>query len=501
MNILLILPVLIPMFTGILTLFFRYSLPAQRVTSMVGAGALLGSSVALVLDVYDNGVQAAQMGNWPAPYGITLVADLLGSVMVLLAGIVGMAVAAYSLVSIDTQREQFGYHPLYHFLLMGVCGAFLTGDLFNLYVWFEVMLMASFVLMALGGERGQMEGAIKYVALNLVSSAMFLSALGLLYGMAGTLNMADLAQKFSENPPIQSPGLVTAVGMLFMVAFGIKAAVFPLFFWLPASYHTPPVAVSALFAGLLTKVGVYALIRVFTLIFLQDIGYTHSLLLVVAALTMVSGVLGAAAQNEFRRVLSFLIISHIGYMVMGLGLFTPLALAGAVFYTAHHIIAKTNLFLVSGVVERLGGTPELKKLGGLYRTQPVLALLFLIPAMSLVGIPPLSGFFAKLSLVRAGLETEEYVLVGIALGVSILTLFSMLKLWEEAFWKPAPQDSGVKPAPDVSLQKWLIPIVCLAAITVLIGLGAGPMFRFALQAGEQLMNPSMYIQAVMGGVP
>jgi len=501
MNLLLLLPIIIPMLTGILTLFFRYALRTQRLVGLVGTAALLGSSIALVLDVHWNGIQAAQMGSWPAPYGITLVADLFSAVMVLLAGLVGMAVAAYSLFSIDRQREQFGYHPLYHFLLMGVCGAFLTGDLFNLYVWFEVMLMASFVLMALGGERGQMEGAIKYVALNLVSSAMFLSALGLLYGMAGTLNMADLAQKFSMNPPTQLPGLVTAVAMLFMVAFGIKAAVFPLFFWLPASYHTPPVAVSALFAGLLTKVGVYALIRVFTLMFLQDIGYTHSLLRAVAALTMVSGVFGAAAQKEFRRVLSFLIISHIGYMIMGLGLFTPLALAGSVFYSAHHIIAKTNLFLVSGVVERLGGTPTLKKLGGLYRAQPILAMLFLIPAMSLVGLPPLSGFFAKLILVRAGLETGQYILVTTALGVSILTLFSMLKLWADAFWKPAPHSQGHTEPPGVNIHAWLYPIAFLAALTVLIGLGAGPLFRFALQAGDQLMNPSLYIQVVMGGAP
>jgi multicomponent Na+:H+ antiporter subunit D len=501
MNLLLILPIIIPMFTGILTLFLRYSLHTQRLVSLIGTGALLGSSIALLFNVNQNGIQAAQMGNWPAPYGITLVADLFSAVMVLLAGIVGMAVVVYSLVSIDRQREQFGYHPLYQFLLMGVCGAFLTGDLFNLYVWFEVMLMASFVLMALGGERGQMEGAIKYVALNLIASAMFLSALGLLYGMAGTLNMADLALKFSVDPPTQSPGLVTAVAILFMIAFGIKAAVFPLFFWLPASYHTPPVVVSALFAGLLTKVGVYALIRVFTLIFLQDIGYTHRLLLVVAALTMISGVLGAAAQNEFRRVLSFLIISHIGYMVMGLGLFTPLALAGAVFYTAHHIIAKTNLFLMSGVVERLGGTPELKKLGGLYRAQPILALLFLVPSMSLVGIPPLSGFFAKLILVRAGLGTGQYVLVTIALGVSILTLFSMLKLWAEAFWKPESERGAEGRSLGVNVRAWLYPLAFLAALTVLIGLAAGPLFTFALRAGEQLMNPSIYIQAVMGGSP
>lgn len=500
MNVLLILPIIVPMVTAILTLLFRRSRNIQRALSLFGAWVLFGVSVMLFVDVQRNGIQAAQMGNWSPPFGVTLAADLFGAIMVLLAGIIAAAVAMYSLVSVDEKREEFGYHTLYHFLLMGVCGAFLTGDLFNLYVWFEVMLMASFVLMALGGERGQMEGAIKYVTLNLLSSAMFLSALGLLYAMAGTLNMADLAYKFSDISATQPQGVVTTLAMLFMVAFGIKAAVFPLFFWLPASYHTPPVAVSALFAGLLTKVGVYALIRVFTLIFIQDVGYTHALILVVAALTMVSGVLGAVAQNEFRRVLSFHIISQIGYMIMGLGLFTPFALAGSVFYIAHHIIVKTNLFLVSGVVERLGGAGQLKKLGGLYRSQPGLALLFLVPAMSLAGLPPLSGFFAKLSLVQAGLGAGQNAMVAVALGVGLLTLFSMLKLWNEAFWKPAPgaeAEHGIQPV--IKLRDRLLPIAFLAAITTLIGLGAGPAFDIALQAGEQLMDPSIYIRAVMGG--
>jgi multicomponent Na+:H+ antiporter subunit D len=455
----------------------------------------------LLADVWRNGIQVAQMGNWPAPYGITLVADLFGAIMVLLAGIIGLAAAMYSLVSIDPQREAFGYHSLYHFLLMGVCGAFLTGDLFNLYVWFEVMLVASFVLMALGGQRGQMEGAIKYVTLNLLSSALFLSALGLLYAIAGTLNMADLAVKFSSITASQSQGLATTLAMLFLVAFGIKAAVFPLFFWLPASYHTPPAAVSALFAGLLTKVGVYALIRVFTLIFVQDVGYTHTLILVIAGLTMVTGVLGAVAQNEFRRVLSFHIVSQIGYMIMGLGLFTPFALAGSVFYIAHHIIVKTNLFLVSGTVERMGRTPELKKLGGLYQSQPGLALLFLVPAMSLAGLPPLSGFFAKLSLVQAGLEIGQYTIVAVALGVGLLTLFSMIKLWNEAFWKPAPAVTGSNSEPTIDLRTWLVPIAFLASITILIGAGAGQAFALALLAGEQLMNPALYVQAVLGVSP
>ncbi len=500
MNVLLILPIFIPLVTAILALLFRRSREIQRVLSLVGSWALFGVSVMLIVDVRQNGIQAAQMGDWPAPYGITLVADLFGAVMILLTGIIAVAVTLYSLVSVDEKREEFGYHSLYHFLLMGVCGAFLTGDLFNLYVWFEVMLLASFVLMALGGERGQMEGAIKYVTLNLLSSAMFLSALGLLYATAGTLNMADLAFKFSDVSDVQHQGIIAALGMLFLVAFGIKAAVFPLFFWLPASYHTPPVAVTALFSGLLTKVGVYALIRVFTLIFVGNMDYTQILILTLAGFTMVTGVLGAVAQYDFRRLLSFHIISQIGYALMGLGIFTASALAGAVFFIFHVSIAKASLFLVSGAARRLHGTYDLKRLGGLYQAQPILAILFLVSAMSLAGLPPFSGFFAKLGLVRAGLDAGQYVIVAVALGVSLLTLFSMVKIWGEAFWKPIP-DHGSKTG-ELSgsrLGNWLIPIAILSAISVVLGFGAGPAFDIALQAGNQLMDPQMYIQAVLGG--
>lgn len=495
MNLWLILPILIPMLTGIVAVLAYRWQRAQRWLGLIGASALLVAALGLLTDVWQRGIQVAQIGNWVAPYGITLVADLFSAIMVTLAGIIGFAVAVYSLANIDPARIKFGYHPLYHFLLMGVCGAFLTGDLFNLYVWFEVMLMASFVLLALGGERGQLEGAIKYVTLNLMSSALFLAAMGILYGLVGTLNMADLARKLNATA---QPGLVTTLAMLFLMAFGIKAAIFPLFFWLPASYHTPPVAVSAVFAGLLTKVGVYALIRIFTLIFTRDVAFTHNLILILAGLTMITGVLGAVAQNEFRRVLSFHIVSQIGYMIMGLGLFTPLALAASVFYIAHHIIVKTNLFLVSGVVERLSGTFELKKLGGLYQTQPGLALLFLVPAMSLAGLPPLSGFFAKLGLIQAGLPLEQYTIVGVALGVSLLTLFSMLKIWNEAFWKPSDDRRPTTDDPRISVAL-IAPIVLLAMLTLIIGLGAGPIFALALRAGAELMNPAGYIQAVLGG--
>jgi multicomponent Na+:H+ antiporter subunit D len=489
------LPILIPLATAVASLLAWRWRRVQRWVSLIGAVALLHSALTLLASVWRDGIQAVQTGGWPAPFGITLVADLFSAIMVALAGLMGLAVAVYSLTSMDARREAFGYYPLLHILLMGVCGAFLTGDMFNLYVWFEVMLIASFVLLVLGGERAQMEGAIKYVTLNLMSSALFLAAVGILYGMAGTLNMADLAQKLKN---VNQPGLVTTLSMLFLIAFGIKAAVFPLFFWLPASYHTPPVAVSAIFAGLLTKVGVYALIRVFTLLFVQDTGYTHTLILVVAGLTMITGVLGAVAQNEFRRILSFHIVSQIGYMIMGLGLFTPLALAGSIFYIIHHIIVKTNLFLVSGVVNRLRGTYELKSLGGLYQTHPGLAILFMIPALSLAGIPPLSGFWAKLTLVQAGLEIRQYVIVAVALAVGMLTLFSMIKIWTEAFWK----SSAISHQPSAvgrRLVTLLLPIVVLALLTVAIGLVAQPFFALAERAADQLINPEAYIRAVLGG--
>lgn len=509
MNALIVAPILIPFITAIACMFAWSNLAWQRMLSVAGGIALLASAIGLLVIVRTDGIYAAQIGNWEAPFGITMVADLLSAIMVVLTGIVALAVALYSYCSIDEPRERFGYHPLYQVLLMGVCGAFLTGDIFNLYVWFEVMLMASFVLLALGGERAQVEGAIKYVTLNLISSALFLAAVGLLYGLAGTLNMADLGRKLAE---VEDARQETIIALLFMISFGIKSAAFPLFFWLPASYHSPPAAVSAVFAGLLTKVGVYALIRVFSLIFVHEVEFTHTLILIVAGLTMVTGVLGAAAQYEFRRILSFHIVSQIGYMLMGLGLFTELALTGSVFYIMHHIIVKANLFLVSGVVRRIQGTYDLKLLGGIYRDSPMLSILFLIPALSLAGVPPLSGFFSKLLLVRAGLEAESYLIVATALAVGLLTVFSMMKIWNEAFWKKRPEEQhsdqkachrmeDLSPEESRGVKGMLVPIALLGGLTILIGIMAEPMFHLAQETVRQLLDPhgpGNYVETVLG---
>ena len=497
MSPLLVLPVLVPLVTAVTMLLAWRSRRVQRVGSLLGAVALLGTTLWIAAAVWNDGVQHLQVGNWPSPFGITLVADVLAAAMLVIVGVTGACVLVYALGSIDAEREGNGFHALYHLLLMGVCGAFLAGDLFNLYVWFEVLLITSFVLLVLGNDRSQVKGAVSYVLLNLVASLTFLAGVALLYGIAGSLNLADLAVRL---PEVDAPGLITTVSMLFLVAFGIKAAVFPLFFWLPAAYHTPPVAVTAIFAGLLTKVGVYALIRVFTLLFTQDVGYTHTILLGVAALTMITGVLGAVTQTDVRKILSFHIVSQIGYMVMGLALFTPLALLGAIFYILHHIIVKTNLFLVGGVAHRLAGDFELKNLGGLYRAKPWLAVLFLIPALSLAGLPPLSGFWAKLVILQAGLEAEAYFAVAAALGAGLLTLVSMTKIWNEAFWKPLPDDRSLSPGTP-SLAAMVTPVVLLAAVTLSIGLYAEPLVVLAERSAAELLDTTSYVQAVLGEPP
>lgn len=492
MNTLLVLPILIPLTGTAIAFLFHTNRAIQRRLGLASAGGFLVADILLAHAVWHDGIQTAQLGNWPAPFGITLVADLFSAIMLLMTGIVAICVATYSIVTIGKPRERFDYYPLFNLLLAGVSGAFLTGDLFNLYVWFEVMLIASFVLLALGGEADQMRGGLKYVAINLVSSALFLSAIGILYGLTGTLNMADLALKLDS---MENSGLTTTVAILFLIVFGVKAALFPLFFWLPDSYHTPPVPVSAVFAGLLTKVGVYAIIRVFTLLFVQEPNYTHTLILVLSGLTMITGVLGAVAQQELRRILSFHIISQIGYMILGLGLFTVVGLAGSIFYIAHHIIVKTNLFLIGGIVAQLRGTFELKELGGMYTSHPFLGVLFLVPALSLAGMPPLSGFFAKLSLLKAGFQAEQLAIVTIALLVGFLTLYSMTKIWANVFWgRPTPSKPVTPNAPNA----WTIaPVVLLAGLTVGIGLAAGPLFAVSLRAAEQLIQREDYIRAVL----
>ncbi|WGY47120.1 proton-conducting transporter membrane subunit [Vibrio sp. ABG19] len=493
-SVLLTLPVVIALFTAIGLFFVRDSHRVSEWVSAISSIFTLIVSWVLGVTVFEQGPQAVAFGQWPAPFGIVFVADLFSVAMVTVTALIGVVSVFYAMADLSHKPAYGLYHMLMHVLLAGVYGAFLTGDIFNLYVWFEVMLIASFALMVTNARKQQIDGAVKYVVLNLVSTLVFLLAIGLLYGATGTLNLADLHGKVGR----LSVEIQTSLAALFLFAFAIKSALFPLFAWLPASYHTLPSGVVALFAALLTKVGVYALMRVFTLVFPLPGSGWQSTLIWVAALTMLTGVLGAASQFSIKKILSFHIISQIGYMIMGLALYTPLALSGAIFYIVHHIIVKANLFLIGGFLERRYGSDQLAQLGGVYKAMPWLAVLFLIPAFSLAGFPPLSGFWGKFLVIKASVETTYYVLATVALVVGLLTIFSMTKIWSEAFWKASPEVRKEASLP-VKIQ-WLYcaPIVLLTLITVLIGLVAELFYQFALQAAGQLLQPDGYIYAVLG---
>ena len=486
------LPLVLPIFAvGVLLCLLKAGEATRHALNILTCAGMLVAAGFLYAQVSEHGVLVLRSGSWPAPFGITLVADLLSAVMVLVSAVIGLGVAVYAAGS-GTGKFRGYFTPLYQALLMGVNGSFLTGDLFNLYVWFEVMLMSSFVLVALPGGRAQLEAAVKYLTLNFIASAFFLVGLGVLYGMVGTLNMADLAVKLA---PLGESDLVLSSAVIFLVAFGIKAGVFPFYFWLPSSYHVTPTPVAAVFAGLLTKVGVYACIRVFTLVYAGHQEFLSSLLLPIGVLTMITGVFGAASQFYIPRILSFHIISQIGYMIVGLGFFTRGALAATVFYIVHHILVKANLFLIGGIIGRKTGSQALEKTGGLYKKAPWLALLFLIPAMSLGGIPPLSGFFAKFALVREGLALHQWTVIAACLAVGLLTLYSMVKIWNEAFWKDAPAGER-QPDRPVPLMM-MLPVIALAACTVMFGVFPDVFMDVALRAADQLTNPAAYIEAVL----
>ncbi len=482
-------PVLIPFLGAALSACLWTHRRAQRVVSYGAVALLLPASFLLVQAVLTNEVVAIRFGDWDAPFGIVFVADRLSAAMACVTGLLAAAVMVFGLADIRMREERAGFHPLFQGMLIGVNGAFLTGDLFNLYVWFEVMLITAMGLLVIGRTRAQIDGTLRYAVLNLVSTLFFLMGVALLYGVTGTLNMADLGRALEGAEP--SVNLVVAAVLLFS-GFAIKAGYFPLFFWLPASYHTASITIAAIFAGLLTKVGVYASFRVFTLIFdVEDFGL-RTILGVMAAGTMLFGVFGAAVQWDVRRILAFHIVSQIGYMLLGLAISTQAALAGAIFYIVHHIVVKANLFLIAGAIHRASGTYDLRRSGGLMARSPWLAAAFLVPALSLAGMPPLSGFWAKLLVIDATLRAEDYLLAAVALFVGALTLYSMSKIWAEAFWKaPVLPRRQARPVP----LPMMVAIGALCIVTLVIGLAPQALIVYSQDAARQLLDPALYIGA------
>jgi multicomponent Na+:H+ antiporter subunit D len=497
MNLLLILPVALPLAAAALATIAYQHRSIQRIIGVGALLVLLVDAVLILVNVERDGVQSVQVGAWPAPLGITIVVDLFSALMLLVSVATVLAVLIYAIGQPDADRDQPVFHPVYLVMTAGVALSFTTGDLFNLFVAYEITLAASYVLITLGGRREQVRAGMTYVIINLVASTFFVVGIAWVYAATGTVNMADLAGKIAALPD----SMQTALSMFLLVVFGIKAAMFPLFFWLPDSYPTARTPVTAVFAGLLTKVGVYSIVRTQTLLFPEH--RPSTVLLVIAGLTMVVGVLGAIAQNDMKRILSFHIVSQIGYMILGLGLFTVAGVAGTVLFIFHQIPVKTALFLTTGLVEESTGSTALNRVGGLIRRTPLVAALFLLAALSLAGIPPFSGFVGKLALVEAGFGAKEYAIVGVSLVVSLFTLFSMTKIWNGVFWG-TPEDPALRLAAADDGERLPTPVLMRAAtvglvgVTLAIALFAGPLYQLSERAAEGLLEPSAYIHEVLG---
>ena len=503
---LVVAPSIISMVGGALCLMLRKNTELQPKLGIALLGLMVLACLGLLIHVLDEGVVTMVMGGWLPPFGIAMTADALGAALCLVGAIVAFCAGVYGAKTVDNTGRRYGFYPFLLLLMTGVCGAFLTGDVFNLYVWFEVLLISSYGLLVLGNDRIQLDGAVKYGVLNLIGTNLFLIATGLLYGIFGTLNMADIAIKVSEmdNP---ASGTLATVAALYFLAFAMKAAAFPVNFWLPASYHTPNIVVSAVFAGLLTKVGVYALIRIFVLILPDSRSFMADIIGLVAILTLLTGALGALAQSEVRRLLGYLVIAGIGSMLAGVTVGSVLAISGAIFYAVHSIIVMTALYMAAGIMYLMSGSYDLRQLGGLYQKSAAFAAVFLVLGFAVSGLPPFSGFWPKVMLVDAAFKDGRSWLGAAILVSGFLTTLAIGRVWIFAFWRGGPEGTpdgqsvataGVQTEQLSGAAVWL-PLGVLTALVVYFGLQPEWMLELATQGASGVVDPLGYLRSVFGG--
>jgi multicomponent Na+:H+ antiporter subunit D len=502
------LVVLTPLVGAATSLALGKRLRAQRIVTVIALTATTVISAFLLVGVDTVGTVVVEVGGWQAPFGIVLVVDRLSALLLVVSSIVLLAVLLFSvgqgLAFGDDETPVTIYNPAYLILATGVYTAFVAGDLFNLYVGFEILLVASYVLITLGGTEPRIRTGTTYIVVSLVSSSLFLASIAMIYGALGTVNLAHIALRMEEI----DPAVRLVLHVMLLLGFGIKAAVFPLSFWLPDSYPTAPAPVTAVFAGLLTKVGVYAIIRTETLLFPAP--ELNGALLVVAALTMIIGVLGAVAQTDIKRLLSFTLVSHIGYLILGIGLGTVDGMSATIYYVVHHIVVQTALFLAAGLIEQVGGSTAIPKLGGMLAAAPVVAILYLVPALNLGGIPPFSGFLGKLGLFEAAISSGDgFAWINVAAGalVSLLTLYALMRVWSRVFWSPAPTpEEGAEKAEPLAVRTriprlMIASTVGLVVVTVALTVFAGPLYEFGDRAAA-VLGERGYVTAVFpDGVP
>ena len=491
---LIIAPMVICLGFGASLLMFRKETGQHAIVAMFALGLLVLSDIALLMRVLDKGVISMTMGRWLPPFGISFTVDALGATLALTAAVVAFIVAGYAVGTSSTSQRRYGFFPFLLLLMAGVSGSFLTGDIFNLYVWFEVLLIASFGLLILGSEKSQLDGATKYAFPNLVATTLFLVATGYLYGTFGTLNMADIARKAAD---MRDTGPLMTLAVLYLFAFGMKAAAFPVNFWLPASYHTPRIVVSALFAGLLTKVGVYALLRTQLTLFSAERAVLGELIAWVAAATMIFGVLGALAQSDIRRMFGFVVVSGIGTMMAGLALGSPLGLSGTIIYAVHSMIVMTALYLLAGMIHERAGSFSLHSLSGLYASHPLLAAFALVLVLAAAGLPPFSGLWPKAFLVKAAIDVGAWWLALAILLSALLTTIALGRVFALAFWR-GPSGDADPAKPELSTHPVLAysALFALTAPVVVFGVYPEPLIQVAGSAAWSLLNGSEYVGAV-----
>ncbi len=484
--------VLFPVLVALLLLFIPRPSMIRRLIALAAVAILLGHALGVVAHNLSGDPLVLRLGGWISPFGIVLVADTLAGIMLSLASFTGLACVVFGFFETSVRDEHPLRLPLVFFLLAGIDLSFVTGDLFNLFVAFEVMLLSSYALMTLESGARESRQAWPYLTLNLVGSALFLAACGYTYSLFGTLNFAELAIRTDA---LAGDVRLTLLAIALLLVFGLKAGLFPLYQWLPGGYAAMPAPMAAFYAGMLTKVGVYVLIRIFGTVLPPGLSNLHSLIAWTAGLTMVVGVLGAVGQSRVQTILSYHIVSQIGFMALAVGLFSPFAFTAAIFYIMHHIVVKAALFLVGGAVIRLNGTDELALTGGLWRAAPWLGVAFVLQAMSLAGLPPLSGFWGKFMIIQEGFSQAEWILVGLSLVASVLTLMSMLKIWLGAFWKEAPASRGSAAAASCPRGMSAV-VVAMAAVSLVIGLGAERFVVVARQAAAETLDRAGYVAAV-----
>lgn len=486
-------PIILPLLAAGILLAFPRKRKVQAFVAVALMCVVLGVSIVLLIASLQGPI-VLDVGDWAAPVGITLVADRLSTIMLTVSVLVTLIVLVYSVFQGVADGEKGAptsvYYPAFMMLSAGVSDAFLTADLFNMYVGFEILLTASFVLLTMGGTAQRMRSGSVYVIVSMVSSMIFLTGLGLTYAAVGTVSFADLGTKLAE----LDPGMRLILQIFFLVAFGLKAAIFPLSAWLPDSYPTASGPVTAVFAGLLTKVGVYAIIRTQVLLFPGNV--LDDVLAILAIITMLVGILGAIAQENIKRLLSFTLVSHIGYLVWGVAISTDEGLSSTIFYAVHHIVVQTALFLVVGLIGWVAGTTSLEKLGSIMRAAPLVAFLYFLPALSLGGIPPLSGFLGKMGLLEASAwrgSNMDWALIAAGLVTSLLTLYAVIRAWNMAFWQEAPEPLPLRSYNHGMVMSASALVVVMCAITLF----AAPIRNFTDGAAKELRERTPYINAVL----